>query len=145
MEISMEFTHTDLPEPVVPAISRWGILAISPMTGLPVISLPTAKDSLLVALRKAGEPMHSRMLTMVTVLFGTSMPMATLSGIGAIRTETAPSASAISSASAVMRENFTPREMVSSNRVTDGPRTMPIIFASMLKDCRVSTSRAEFS
>ena len=43
-EISMELMHTDLPEPVVPAISMCGILAMSPMTGLPVMSLPTAKD-----------------------------------------------------------------------------------------------------
>ena len=39
----MEFMHTDLPEPVVPAISTWGSLAISPTMQLPPMSLPTAK------------------------------------------------------------------------------------------------------
>ena len=37
--------QTDLPDPVAPAISRWGILAISVTTGLPAISLPAAKES----------------------------------------------------------------------------------------------------
>ena len=33
---------TDLPEPVVPATSRWGILPRSATTGLPAMSLPMA-------------------------------------------------------------------------------------------------------
>ena len=39
LEINV-FTHTDLPEPVVPATNRCGILAKSVITGLPAISLP---------------------------------------------------------------------------------------------------------
>ena len=144
-EISMELMHTDLPEPVVPAISMCGILAMSPMTGLPVMSLPTAKDRRLFALANAGEPIHSRIKTVLTVLFGTSMPTATLSGMGAIRTFAAPSDSAMSSASAVMREILMPRGMVSSKRVTDGPRTMPMICASMLNESSVSSRHAELS
>ena len=35
--------HTDLPEPVVPAISMWGSLEILPTIQEPPISLPTAK------------------------------------------------------------------------------------------------------
>ena len=38
--------HTDLPEPVAPAMRRCGILAISATTVLPAISFPTAKESL---------------------------------------------------------------------------------------------------
>ncbi|MNT80832.1 hypothetical protein D3C72_2203540 [compost metagenome] len=38
----MALIPTDLPEPVVPAISRWGILARSATTGLPAMSLPSA-------------------------------------------------------------------------------------------------------
>ena len=141
----MELMHTDLPEPVVPAMSRWGILAILPTTGAPVISLPTAKDTRDLALSKASEPRTSRMWTTVTALLGTSMPMATLSGMGAMRTDTAPSDSAMSSDRAVIRLNLTPRSMVSSNRVTDGPRTMPMIWASMPKDSSVSIRRWLFS
>src|SRR3546814_2272763 len=37
------FTPTDLPEPVVPATSRWGIFARSVMTGLPPMSWPRAR------------------------------------------------------------------------------------------------------
>ena len=34
--------QTDLPEPVAPAISTWGIFAISAMTGAPEMPLPSA-------------------------------------------------------------------------------------------------------
>ena len=38
--------HTDLPEPVAPAMRRCGILAISATTVLPAISFPPPKESL---------------------------------------------------------------------------------------------------
>jgi len=37
--------QTLFPEPVAPAISKWGIAAISATTGFPAISFPTAKAS----------------------------------------------------------------------------------------------------
>ena len=40
------FTATDLPEPVVPAISRWGMRARFTTTGSPPISLPSASGRL---------------------------------------------------------------------------------------------------
>ena len=39
----MLFTHTDLPLPVEPAISRWGILHRSATWALPAMSLPRAR------------------------------------------------------------------------------------------------------
>ena len=82
-----EFMHTDLPEPVVPAMSMCGSLAILPMMQLPPMSLPTANESLDLALRNAGESIISRRHTALTILFGTSMPtVEILSGIGAMRT-----------------------------------------------------------
>ena len=42
----MAFTPTDLPDPVVPAISKCGILAKSATTGKPAMSLPMATVSL---------------------------------------------------------------------------------------------------
>ena len=48
MLIIIALRHTDLPEPVVPATSRWGILARSAVIMLPVISLPRATLSLLL-------------------------------------------------------------------------------------------------
>ena len=41
-----ELVHTDLPEPVVPAISRCGSFAILPTMQFPPMSLPTAKATL---------------------------------------------------------------------------------------------------
>ena len=45
-EMIRELVHTDLPEPVVPAMSRWGSLAMLPTMQLPPMSLPTAKETL---------------------------------------------------------------------------------------------------
>ena len=39
--------HTDLPDPVVPAISKCGIEAKSPMIGVPDIFLPNAIGNLI--------------------------------------------------------------------------------------------------
>jgi len=44
----MALTPTDLPEPVVPATSRCGILPRSATTGLPAMSLPRVMVSGLV-------------------------------------------------------------------------------------------------
>ena len=41
------FTHTDFPEPVVPAINKCGIEARSPIIGRPEILLPKAIGSLI--------------------------------------------------------------------------------------------------
>ena len=49
-EMMMLFIHTDLPEPVVPAMSIWGSLEMSPTTQAPLMSLPTAKEDLDLAL-----------------------------------------------------------------------------------------------
>ena len=42
MELMIVLMQTDLPEPVAPAISTWGIFAISAMTGAPEMPLPSA-------------------------------------------------------------------------------------------------------
>ena len=42
----MAFSATDLPEPVVPATSRCGMRAKSTTTGLPPMSLPSARVSI---------------------------------------------------------------------------------------------------
>ena len=55
-----EFMQTDLPEPVVPAMSIWGSFAILPTMQSPPMSLPRAKLSLDLALWKRGDSMISR-------------------------------------------------------------------------------------
>ena len=109
MLIRIELTQTDLPEPVVPAISRCGILAISVMTISPEISRPSTAVSLLLALRNLSESISSRMETMLTTLFGTSIPTAALPGIGAsMRTPLAARLRAISSERLVILLILTP-------------------------------------
>ncbi len=55
-----EFRHTDLPEPVVPAISIWGSFEILPTIGSPPISLPMAKVRLDAAFLNTGDSIISR-------------------------------------------------------------------------------------
>ena len=105
----MEFMHTDLPEPVAPAISTWGILPISATFTAPAMSLPSATVSGLAAVRKVSEPSSSRMPTTLTLRLGTSMPTAALPGMGAsMRTPTAARFRAMSSARLVILLIFTP-------------------------------------
>ena len=58
IEDSIVFTHPDLPEPVVPATSRWGIFARSVQTEFPAMSFPSQTDS--------GEPEDGAAFTEVT-------------------------------------------------------------------------------
>ncbi len=81
--IIIEFMHTDLPEPVEPAISRWGILERSATATPPAMSLPSATVSLLLDETNALLSISSRMRTTVFFLLGTSMPTAALPGMGA--------------------------------------------------------------
>ena len=52
--------QTDLPLPVVPAMSICGSFAMLPMMALPPMSLPMANDRREEAFWKAGEEMMSR-------------------------------------------------------------------------------------
>ncbi len=137
----MELMQTDLPLPVAPAIRTWGILAMSPTATPPVMSFPRAMVRGLAAFWKVGESSISRMLTMATILLGTSMPMAGLPGMGAsIRTPVAERLRAMSSASPVTLLIFTPAAGCSSYRVTAGPRETSMIRACTPKLLRVFSS-----
>ena len=104
-----ELVHTDLPEPVVPAMSTWGSLAMLPTMLLPPMSLPTANATGDGWLMNSRDSITSRMRTAVTVRLGTSMPTAEiLLGTGAMRTPLAPSARAMSSCRLVILLSFTP-------------------------------------
>ena len=50
----MVLMHTDFPEPVVPAINKWGMELKSPTIGTPEILLPKAIGSLFSFLKKFG-------------------------------------------------------------------------------------------
>lgn len=93
----MEFRHTDLPEPVAPAMSRWGMLARSAATASPETPEPSAIGSaaLSCSWRNDGASITARSVTMVALVFGTSMPTIGLPGTGAsMRSAGAASASA---------------------------------------------------
>ncbi len=137
-----ELVHTDLPEPVVPAMSRWGSLAMLPTMHLPPMSLPTAKDTLLGLSWNSWELRTVRMFTGETSLLGTSMPtMEIFPGMGAMRTPEAPRDRAMSSDRLVSLFRRTPWSSSSSYRVTEGPRVTLTMLASMPKEWMVSESR----
>ena len=73
--------HTDLPLPVAPAISRWGMRVRSPITGCPLTSAPSATLSLWRRSVNAADSIVSLRLTSCAALFGTSMPIADLPGM----------------------------------------------------------------
>ena len=78
-----EWIVTDLPEPVAPAISKWGILAKSANREDPVTPRPTLK------VRGFGDFWKSSFFSIeprpivVLLVFGTSIPTRERPGIGA--------------------------------------------------------------
>ncbi len=133
----MAFTQTDLPEPVAPAMRRWGVWARSMNLASPAMSLPRTTGISIFAALKDSASMSSRRETMERVAFGTSMPTACLPGIGAtMRTLEAASRRAMLSARVVILESFTPGAGRISNIVMTGPLRMPVTSASILNSAR---------
>ena len=123
----MVLIQTDLPEPVVPAINRCGILAILAVITLPAISRPAQKvtfDSL--ALNSLEEASSSKD-TITLSLLGTSIPTAAFPGIGAsIRISVTARFNLMSSARFVIRFTLTPTSGNNSYRVTVGPQVTSV-------------------
>ena len=114
--------QTLFPEPVDPAIRTCGIFAISVTTVCPAISLPTAKERLLLKFLKLSDSRRSRRSTMLFSLFGTSIPIAAFPGIGAsILISVAARFNLISSDRFTILLTFTPISGCSSYLVTAGP------------------------
>ena len=138
----MLLMQTLLPEPVVPAISRWGIFVRSETRASPDESLPRNSGTCILA---ALLPPRSIMLLIRTFSFsllGTSIPIVCLPGRGAT-TRTAPAlrARAISLARFVIRLTLIPAASSSSNIVTTGPVSAATTRALILNSLR-SCSRA---
>jgi len=99
----------DLPEPVEPATSRCGIFARLATTNPPSTSLPSPMVSGWLLLVAGPDRSTSPSDTISRSLFGISMPMALLPGIGErICTSLDATAYAMFLASAVTRSTFTP-------------------------------------
>ena len=138
-------TITLLPEPVAPAISRWGILARSTAIALPATSRPSANVSVEPEPRKSTSSRIRRSATTLNSLLGTSMPTALLPGIGAsIRMLRAASAMDRSSDSASIRLTLMCGAGWTSYWVTTGPALRPTMRASMSKLLSFSMIRASF-
>ena len=76
--------QTDFPEPVVPAISKWGIVLKSLVIGNPEILLPSAIGSFMSLFLKAVSEIISLKKTFSLCGLGNSIPIVLLPGIVAI-------------------------------------------------------------
>ena len=100
---------TDLPCPVAPATSRCGIFAKSTMNASLVMVFPKAKGSSIVLFLNFTVSRILLMETICGLVFGTSIPMVPLPGIGAmIRMPRAERLRAISSSRLRILEIRTP-------------------------------------
>ena len=112
-EVSIVLMQPDLPEPVVPAISRWGMRARSVQTAVPEMSLPSQTASGLAVAGRSSKMSPS--VTRFGERFGISTPTACFPGIGArMRISVVASAYERSSFSAATFETFVPGASCSS-------------------------------
>ena len=128
------FIHTDLPDPVWPAIRVWGIFAISVTTMLPATSLPSANASFDLLFINSSDSIMSLKGTIFFSLFGTSIPTVCLPGIGAsILIVSASKARAISSERLAILLTLTPSAGANSYLVMAGPTDTFSTFADTPK------------
>ncbi len=105
----MVLSPTDLPCPVAPAMSRWGILARSAMNTSLVMVFPKAMGRSISLFRNFSVERRALIGTISFFLFGTSIPMVPLPGIGAmIRIPRAARLRAMSSSRFLILEMRTP-------------------------------------
>jgi hypothetical protein len=127
MLVIMPLTATDLPEPVVPATSRCGILARFTLTGAPLVSLPRQIWSLPPDFLKPSSSRISFRYTVSRFLFGISMPTTALPGMGAtMRTDCASSAMARSFSSCTILPVRVPGAGANSKVMMTGPIWMAV-------------------
>ena len=118
----MVFKQTDLPEPVVPAISKWGILTKSNVEISPEVVLPIARLNSLSDSANFSELMMERKNTVSGFRLGISIPTDDLPGIGAITlTLLASITLAKSSDNCTNLLTLTPSAGSTSNKVITGP------------------------
>src|SRR5688500_6894618 len=73
--------HTDLPEPVVPAIRQWGMAARSVMSGSPLASLPRNSGIDILFIASGASCISSFNRTFSFCLLGSSLAMVLLTGV----------------------------------------------------------------
>ena len=116
---------TDLPEPVVPATSKCGILPRLAMTGLPLMSAPRTTVSGERSFWYCGDSSTPRSGTISRLRFGISRPMKGRPGMtSTTRTLCTESRRAMSRSRLVMELTLMPGASESSMQVTTGPTMM---------------------
>ena len=100
--------QTDLPEPVVPAINKWGIDERSPITDMPEILLPKAIGSLTSFLWNLSFEIISLSATLSLISLGISIPTVFLPGITETREDVELVFLARSSERFIIFETLTP-------------------------------------
>src|SRR3989338_7426772 len=136
MEAIQELMRTDLPLPVVPAISTCGILAILATMGLPETSRPKATISLSLPRFIMSLSNFCRIVTYSSEWLGISMPTRLRPGMGAsilICPVGADKARAKSLDKAVIFESLVPRVISKAYWVTAGPLFTSVTWALMPK------------
>ena len=113
--------QTDFPDPVVPAISKCGIVLKSPVIGIPEILLPRAIGSLVFFFLKLLSEIISLKKTFSLWGLGNSTPIVLLPGIVAILADSELVFRAISSERLIILETLTPGAGSNSYKVTTGP------------------------
>ncbi len=87
IDVINELRHDDLPDPVAPEISTWGMVARLTIMLRPLMSRPIATSSGWLAWRASFDARMSPTVMMSRRVLGTSTPMARRPGMGArIRT-----------------------------------------------------------
>ena len=123
--ITIVFMQTDLPEPVVPAISTCGIFVRSPISGSPDASLPRNIGSFIFS-NDSRLRISSLRRTFSFVAFGTSMPTVSRPAMfGTMRMLTALSDRARSLDTALSAATFVPGASFTWYSVITGPDSMP--------------------
>ena len=137
----MQFTPTDLPDPVVPATNTWGIFPRSATTGAPAISCPSASVSVDFESSNVEEANTSLKFTVCRSALGISMPTTLLPGITSTTlTEITARERAKSLAKLDILETFTPAAGCISKRVTTGPGYTATTSATTPKSFNLSSS-----
>ena len=113
--------HTDFPEPVVPAINKWGMAERSLTTGIPEIFFPRAIGNFISLLLNLSSEIISLKNTFSLFALGISIPIVFLPGIVATLVDIELVFLPISSARFMILDTFIPDAGSNSLRVTTGP------------------------
>ena len=140
----MVLIHTDFPDPVVPAINKWGIEKRSPIIGIPEILFPKAIGSFISLLLNLSFEIISLRNTFSLFELGISIPMVFFPGIVATLVETELVFLAISSAKLIIFETFIPEAGSNSFNVTTGPQLTLLILPSTPKSSNIFSKNSEF-